>query len=1371
MNPFMTYIPVDRRFALAQGLTLPTVATGTAVFADISGFTPLTEGLSRLMGPRRGAEELSRQLNVVYDALIAQVDHYHGSVISFAGDAITCWFDDADGQAVARAVTCALMMQATMLTFTAVPLPDGRTISLAMKTAVATGSARRFLVGDPQQQLLDSLAGRTIDRLNIGEKLAQPGEILADTATMMALGTRVTATAWRSDPDSGARYALIGDLQPMAAPQPWGALPADLPLAVVRPWLLTAVYEREQQGSGEFLTDLRPTVALFLRFAGFDYQNDAQVEQKLNQFMSQVQTILTQYGGTLLQLTIGDKGSYLYASFGAPLAYEDDLFRAASAALDLHQLSQRLQLPPIQIGLSRGVMRAGAYGGTTRRTYGVLGDDVNLAARLMQLAKPGETLVSESVHEGLHRHFYLRAEGAVKIKGKQGLLSVFVLLRRKRPQTGFFLQDSYAIPMIGRQQALALVTLRLDEAVVGQGRVVGITAEAGMGKSRLLVEALQVANGRRLPIYSGECQSYGTNIPYLMWLPIFYQFFGLEPAAPQNEQIAHLENQITQLAPDRVAALPLLADVMGLAVAENSFTQALEPQSRYSTLEALLLACIQRKAEMAGARGEALVFLIEDLHWIDPISHDLLESVARRAANLPIFILIAYRPPDRVYLQKPRLEALSFFTRIELNELANEEVERLIGAKVKQQFGVQLGKGSPFISQIVERAQGNPFYVEELVNFLADRQVDLQDAQAMGEVALPNSLHSLILSRVDRLDEEQKLTLKVASIIGRIFSFDWLVGYYPQLGAPQVVRQNLAELARLDLTPVDQPEPELAYMFKHIVTQEVTYESLPFATRAALHEQLADFVERLPGERPLNLLAFHYERSENVGKKRHYLHKAGEAAVARFANREAIDYFAKLLALLPQKEYAARFDLLLALENLYGLLGEREKQADCLQGLFQLAAQLREGSKTAVVWLKQARFYELTGEYQQAAEAAQQVLAMARSSGMRREEAAAYLQWGRALYRQGEFGMAERCVQHAHQLAQQTDDIALRGDCVMNLGNVAWSLGQYDAALTYYEAALALRRQANDVRGESILLNNMGVLALSRNQYERAQLFYEQALRTLRVIGDRRNEAFVVGNLGLVAQQQGRYDEAATYQRHSLALRLEMADVYGEHLAKMNLGTIALYTGDFDTAVSLYDQALHHYVASGNTLGEVEVRLYWCLLLCLQGEYEAARQEGERAIAICRQRNHKAELALSLRNWGVALEGLADWRAAQAAYAEAAALQQELEALNLLVEPLAGLARVALANGRLPEAVALVEQIRGLLAQAGLAGCDEALRVYETCVQVYTAAGDATQADEMLREGVALLQLRANAIADPTLRENYLTRLPYHARLLAWSKT
>jgi CheY-like chemotaxis protein/class 3 adenylate cyclase/predicted metal-dependent HD superfamily phosphohydrolase len=410
------YVPMDRRQALARGRALPERTTGAALLADISGFTPLTASLARELGRRRGAEELTRLLDQVYGALIAEVHRYWGSVVGFSGDAITCWLDGDDGL---RAIACGLAMQEAMTRFETLATPTGTSFTLAVKIAAVTGPVRRFLVGDPELHNVEVLAGRTLDDLALAEHHAQRGEVLISAAIAREAGERITTAAWREDKASGARFAVVDSLHEPVPDQPWPELPpGSLSDEQSRPWLLPAVYRRMQSGTPQFLAELRPAVALFLHFGGIDYDDDEQAGNKLDAYVRWVQAVIEPHEGALVQLTIGDKGSYLYAAFGAPVAHSDDETRAVRAALTLQTPPPKLRfITDIQIGVAQGQMRTGSYGSPSQRTYGILGDRTNLAAQLMQAAT-GDILCDEAVVLGAQAHLAFDALPPIQVRGR-----------------------------------------------------------------------------------------------------------------------------------------------------------------------------------------------------------------------------------------------------------------------------------------------------------------------------------------------------------------------------------------------------------------------------------------------------------------------------------------------------------------------------------------------------------------------------------------------------------------------------------------------------------------------------------------------------------------------------------------------------------------------------------------------------------------------------------------------------------------------------------------------------------------------------------------------------------------------------------------
>ncbi len=418
------YMPADRQRALAHGSTLPDRANGAALFADISGFTPLTGAFVQELGLERGAEELTRTINQVYTVLIDEVHRCGGSIIGFAGDAITCWFDDGaptDQRPYASAlaaIACGLAMQDAMALCNIVTTPGATTFELAVKVAIVAGPVRRFLVGDPSIQVIEAIAGQTLDRLAAAEHAAHRGEVVVQGELVEQLAGRFIVRDRRTD-DRGRPLAVVGGPIEGAPLAPWSDLPAEsLTDAQCRPWVLPFVYERAHSGHKQFLSELRPVSALFINFKGIDYDADQTAGTKLDAYVRWVQQVAQRYEAVFDHLTMGDKGSYICLAFGAPIAHTDDEMRAVHAALELLSPPAELAfIGALRIGVAAGQALVGTYGGKGRRTYGIQGDRVNLAARLMIAAPVGDILCDDEIYRAARGQVTFTPLPPIRVKG------------------------------------------------------------------------------------------------------------------------------------------------------------------------------------------------------------------------------------------------------------------------------------------------------------------------------------------------------------------------------------------------------------------------------------------------------------------------------------------------------------------------------------------------------------------------------------------------------------------------------------------------------------------------------------------------------------------------------------------------------------------------------------------------------------------------------------------------------------------------------------------------------------------------------------------------------------------------------------------
>ncbi len=1049
------YIAGDRRRALAAKVEIPDRVAGAVLFADISGFTPLTEALARELGASRGPEELSRILEMVFDAVLAHLNRFDGSVIYFSGDAVTCWIDGDDGRI---AIACGLAMQHAMEEVGTITTPAGTMIQLGMKVAVVAGPARRFVVGTPDIQLIDVLAGSPLDRVAELEHHAVNGEVLVDGSTLDAIRAEIDLTAVSKEGGFGV-VSAIDVPDPVRSPPS----PPRLPRSIVRQWLLPVVYERLNSGRGEFMAELRSAIPIFVRFGGIDYDRDDDAPRQLDDFITQVQRIVDAYGGNVMQLTIGDKGAYLTAVFGAPVAHEDDAVRACTVACELVDLEAVTAVTGLQLGLTRGALFSGTYGHRYRRAFTCLGDSVNLSARLMSAAPKGQIYVGAELSTEVKGKFEFEHLEPITVKGKTAPVRVDRLIgakqaaKTRRPRAG--------PRLIGRAQELSELLQVADRARAGRLQVAAVVAEAGLGKSTLVESALRRMAEEGMRVYQGATAAFGSG-SYLVWRDIWAQLFDLRSP---GDMVAELEHALTTVDPDLVPRLPLLSSLFGVPIEDNTLTRSFDAKLRKSSLETLLLSYLTLRAE-----HEPMVLWLDDCHWIDPLSQDLLKVVTRGSLDLPVLVVLTYRPGSF----SPNKSSHTLV--LELDRLETAACEELLTDRLAELYGAGAAGSPRLLQRLVERSEGNPFYLGELANFLHTKGVDLTDESA-GSIELPVSLANLVLSRIDALAEPPRRTLKVASVVGREFGTDQLAGAYPLIGARKQVAGHLRRLCAEDLVVRETPAEDI-HAFKHSVIREVTYGSLPFALDAAAR---AD--GRLGWSRATPTPSTFSPTTSGIAPTTTRTRVSGpgwSGAQARFANAAAVDYFRRVTP----------------------LLGDAER----LEILMQLGAVLG-----------------LTGEWTESEAVFGEAIGLAESLGDTAGAARARTERADATRKQGRFDEAEAELGTAEREFDAVADSAGTGRVLHLQGTISAQQGDYVDARRHYERSLAIRASLGDRQAEASLLSNLAILAEYEEDYERSVALNEEALALRTELGDRWGIGVSRNNLGMVMHLQGNNDRGA----------------------------------------------------------------------------------------------------------------------------------------------------------------------------------------------------------------------------------------------------
>lgn len=416
-----SYLAVDRRLALSEGRELDAWTSGTVLLSDISGFTAEVIARSEQLGSGRGAEELLSDLNDFYDRCVHTIHRFGGSVVGFAGDGITSWFDDRDGSVDATGAAIAAGIELQRLA------AEDESFG-GLKIAVASGSVHRLTVGDPDLQLVDVLWGAPVVEACVVERDAGPGELLAGPSTGAELASRVDV---RFEQASGQhRCVSVGAIEGGERHEnPWP--PVDLALIDadrLRRWLIPAVFDSVVGGHPGFLAELRSVTALFVSFDGVRFDSP-DFAARLDEVVRWIQTVVSRRDGSLLQLTPTDAGGYFYISFGAPSSVQDDAAAALACAVELVDPPVTLDLGAMRVGLARGPMRIGGYGGADHTTYGAIGRQTNLAARLMQAASPREILADDSVLTASGRSGDFEPVDVGPLKGIGGKLRVYRFAR------------------------------------------------------------------------------------------------------------------------------------------------------------------------------------------------------------------------------------------------------------------------------------------------------------------------------------------------------------------------------------------------------------------------------------------------------------------------------------------------------------------------------------------------------------------------------------------------------------------------------------------------------------------------------------------------------------------------------------------------------------------------------------------------------------------------------------------------------------------------------------------------------------------------------------------------------------------------------
>jgi class 3 adenylate cyclase/tetratricopeptide (TPR) repeat protein len=949
----------------------------------------------------------------------------------------------------------------------------------------------------------------------------------------------------------------------------------------------------------------------------------------LNQFFELALREVHRYEGTINQFL----GDGFMALFGAPITHEDHPRRAVLAALGLRRgLEERsaelgdlygvsLQ---VRMGVNTGWVVVGGIGDQLRKDYTAIGDTTNLAARLQQIAEPGAILVSEATSRFL-QGVQMKVLEPVQVKGKEAPIQAYQVLAAGSVQSEEAVLDAMSrSPFVGRRREIAILEELLERAEGGEGQVLGIAAEAGSGKSRLLYEFHRRLWNRPPVWLAGRCLSYGGVTPYLPLLYMLRNEWAIgeaDDAASVREKAAE---GLRKAAMDAGEVPPYFLRLLG----EEDPTGSLAELSSQA-LQARTFGLLRQLILNAG-QGRLVILEIEDLHWIDETSEEFLAYLVEGLTAARMLLLLTYRPGYR-----PRWIEKSYATQISLSRLTDRESQAVMRAVLRR---AELPEH--LLPIILSKAEGNPFFLEELTRSLVERP----------DVAVPDTIQGVLMARIDRLPEDHKRLLQTASVLGREFSLPLLTAVWEPAEDPMPL---LSDLRRWEFLYEEPGADEPRYFFKHALTQEAVYQTLLTSRRQSLHAAAGEALERLYAGRLEDVydrLAYHYSEAAVPEKAVSYLALFAEGAARGYAHAEAAQALRDALShaeRLPEPERDRRsLELILQLANSLLPLAQFSETLELFLRHRDVLVRVEDPSLADRYYFWLAHTYSYLGNQEEAAANARRSIATAQQCGDTATEGRAWYVLCRDAFWSGQFSEGiEHGLRAVALLERTADRLWWQGQAYWVTGfhhyvlgrfeeafgmmkraediwrslqdprlDPSWSTGYFHASLGDWalgiEECTAGLERARDPLNTAAALGFLGYAYLEKGDLLPAIKALEDSVERLRQAGMQQLLGWFSAFLAEAFLLSDRPAEARKLADEALATTEGVKFRYGSGMAQRALGRISRAAGDTETARKWFEEALESFRSIQAPFEIARTRLDLALLAGA-GSEQAAWQLGE----------------------------------------------------------------------------------------------------------------------------------------------------------------
>jgi class 3 adenylate cyclase/tetratricopeptide (TPR) repeat protein len=1138
--------------------------------------------------------------------------------------------------------------------------------------------------------------------------------------------------------ECGHRLTAAEPKPPVAAPPP-GATDFQSRLASYTPKHLA---EKILTSRSALEGERRQVTVLFSDVAGFTPMVEKLDPEDVHRIMDRCFELITaeihRFEGTINQYT----GDGVMALFGAPIAHEDGPRRAVHAALGiqraLRDYGKELKAqggPALQmrIGINTGPVVVGRIGDDLRMDYTAVGDTTNLAARMQQIARPGSVVVSEATHRLVSAFFENLDLGEVQVKGHAPVGAWEVLRPRLRRSRFEAAVERGLTPLVGRTHEVATLVERFAEVKGGRGQVVFLSGDAGIGKSRLLLEFRRrlAEAGEPVTWLEGQCISFGQSIPFLPVLDQLRENFGIEEFDGEPEIIAKVEHgmrRMGQLEPH----IPYLRYLLSVDPGDPAVSAMEASARRKRILDAV------RALSVRGAALRPIVFVFEDVHWIDASTEEYLNNLMGSVAGAPIMVVMTYRLG-----YSPPFGSRSFYTTLTLHTLSEAEALAMAGRVLgTDEFPIELK------AALLNKAEGVPLFVEEVAKTLLDLGVLRRDngglrmVKSMGEVSVPDTIHGIIMARLDRLGEDGKRTVQLASVIGRQFVQRLLERIAGLTGRLEGL---LGQLKELEIIYEQGLLPEPAYIFKHAVIQDVAYNSLLKERRRELHRSVGAAIEELYPDRLADHyqeLAHHFVIGEDWAKAFEYLVRSGDRAKDAFANQTALDSYAKALEVAPRVapplEPRRIMEIYQRRGQVWRLMGRVSHAIAELEPMLAMARETgdRFAEAQALVDLSLAHWLTFSSEHVAHTKAfAEEALRIGRDIGDEEAVAKSLSYLGLVYQMEGDLVRGDEHLEASLRISEA------RGFKEAIAQDLTW-LGAHAEWRAEFHKAIPLCRRAEETARE----NHDGLSELLGIAFRCLALTglgeHSQALALTKagiVMAREREAAWVIGrltnSLGWLHQELGDFRLAAELDRESQDIGSRIKNPNVEISALINIAYDHFHTGDRDKALTILEdsQVRVEKFAFGAHRWRWGMHLatYLAEVLLAQGEPDKALLQVEKALIRARETGSRKYLGKALLLRGRIALARHDWARGEADLREAVDIARRIEYPNLVWATAHGLAAALAA--------------RAERERTGRAKGDEAHTLAMLAADTITAI--------------------AERAPDPSLREAFLAWTPVQAAL------